>query len=136
MRRDAFLVNTARGPVVDEDALVEALAAGEIAGAALDVFEHEPAVHEGLLGLDNVVLDAASRERDPTRRGRPWGCSASPLSGASSSRAGFRRTRQPEVSARAVNTATPFLQCNPNVHSPPASGVRYPESSGPSVSKT
>jgi glyoxylate reductase len=56
MRQDAFLVNTARGPIVDEDALVEGLGAGEIAGAALDVFEHEPGVHEGLLGLDNVVL--------------------------------------------------------------------------------
>ena len=56
MRREGLLVNVARGPVVDEDALVEALQGGEIAGAALDVFEHEPEVHEGLLGLENVVL--------------------------------------------------------------------------------
>lgn len=56
MRRDAVLVNTTRGPVVDESALVDAVRAGEIAGAALDVFEREPEVHEGLLGLENVVL--------------------------------------------------------------------------------
>jgi glyoxylate reductase len=56
MRRDAYLVNTARGPVLDEAALVEALRAGTIRGAALDVFEHEPEVHPGLLELDNVVL--------------------------------------------------------------------------------
>jgi len=56
MRPDAFLVNTTRGPVVDEAALVEALAAGEIAGAALDVFEREPEVHPGLLALENAVL--------------------------------------------------------------------------------
>ncbi|HXF98794.1 MAG TPA: D-glycerate dehydrogenase [Gaiellaceae bacterium] len=56
MRRDAFLVNTARGPVVDEAALVEALREGEIAGAALDVFEREPEVHPGLLTLETVVL--------------------------------------------------------------------------------
>jgi glyoxylate reductase len=56
MRPEAYLVNTARGPIVDEPALVEALRRGAIAGAALDVFEHEPDVHPGLLELDNVVL--------------------------------------------------------------------------------
>jgi lactate dehydrogenase-like 2-hydroxyacid dehydrogenase len=56
MRPEAVLVNTTRGPVVDESALAEALAAGEIAGAALDVYEREPEVHPDLLGLDNVVL--------------------------------------------------------------------------------
>jgi glyoxylate reductase len=52
----AVLVNTSRGPIVNEQALVDALEAGRIAGAALDVFEHEPEVHPGLLGLENVVL--------------------------------------------------------------------------------
>jgi glyoxylate reductase len=56
MRASAYLVNTARGPIVHERALTDALRAGVIAGAALDVYEEEPAVDPGLLDLDNVVL--------------------------------------------------------------------------------
>lgn len=66
MKETAYLINTGRGPIIDEKALVEALKAGEIAGAGLDVFENEPEVEPALLEMDNVVLTphigSASRE--------------------------------------------------------------------------
>jgi glyoxylate reductase len=56
MKPTAYLINTSRGPVVDEEALVGALKAGRIAGAALDVYEHEPAMAKGLADCRNAIL--------------------------------------------------------------------------------
>jgi glyoxylate reductase len=56
MKRSAYLINTARGPVVDEESLAWALQHHLLSGAALDVYENEPAVHADLLGLENVLL--------------------------------------------------------------------------------
>lgn len=56
MKPTAIIINTARGPIIDEKALVKALQAGKIAGAGLDVYEHEPAIEPELLTMENVVL--------------------------------------------------------------------------------
>jgi glyoxylate reductase len=56
MKRSSYLINTARGPVVDEGALARALRDGRLAGAALDVYEREPIVHPDLMPLENVLL--------------------------------------------------------------------------------
>jgi glyoxylate reductase len=56
MKPGVVIINTARGAVMDENALVEALASGQVSSVGLDVFEEEPKVHPGLLGNPNVML--------------------------------------------------------------------------------
>ena len=70
MKPSSFLINTARGPVVDEAHLVEALRQGQIAGAALDVFEEEPSVHSGLFGRPNVILAPHAASASKETRGK------------------------------------------------------------------
>jgi gluconate 2-dehydrogenase len=76
MKRSAILVNTARGGVVDDDALVEALRSGTIRGAGLDVFENEPKLHPGFLGLKNVVMTPHVASSTETTRASMAMCAA------------------------------------------------------------
>ena len=95
MKPSAYLVNVARGPVVDEVALAKALRERRIAGAGLDVFEDEPTVHADLLDLENVAAAAAHRQRDrrdadgdgPARRRQLPGRAAGPPSADAGARA-------------------------------------------------
>jgi lactate dehydrogenase-like 2-hydroxyacid dehydrogenase len=70
MKRSAYLINTSRGPVVDEVALVEALKNGTIRGAGLDVFENEPDFASGLVELDNVIITPHTASASEETRGR------------------------------------------------------------------
>jgi glyoxylate reductase len=70
MKSTAYVINTSRGPVIDEAALADALKASVIRGAALDVFEEEPKVHPGLLAVDNVLLTPHIASASTTTRTR------------------------------------------------------------------
>ncbi|GAB4554839.1 MAG: glyoxylate reductase [Phycisphaerales bacterium] len=86
MQQHAVLVNTARGPVVDEAALVEALREGRIFAAGLDVFEHEPRVHPGLVGLENVVMTPHFGSGDVRSRSQMTALCAANIDGVLSGR--------------------------------------------------
>ena len=70
MKPSAYLINTARGPVVDEVALIKALEQKKIKGAALDVFEFEPKISEGLMSLDNVIMTPHTASASEETRGK------------------------------------------------------------------
>ena len=91
MKTSAYLINASRGPVVDEKALVQALREGWIAGAALDVYEDEPAMAEGLAELSNVVLLPHIASASTDTRGKMASMAAA------NALAHLRRERAPNV---------------------------------------
>jgi D-3-phosphoglycerate dehydrogenase len=100
MKRTAFLINTARGGLVDEEALVTALTSGMIAGAALDVFKKEPPTGSPLLGLDNVILSPHCADADPmTEAAVADRCIASILAVVQKRSPGLEYVLNPEVLA-------------------------------------
>ena len=115
MKRSAYLINTSRGPVVDEEALAWALRTRLIAGAALDVYEDEPEVEPELLTLENVAARPASRQRD--RRD---------AHGDGRSRRSQRRggsIRPTSAHAGSVTISTPALDAG-NLPTAPAAGAQ------------
>ena len=80
MKKTAFIVNTARGPIIDEKALVRALKGKKIAGAGLDVFEFEPNVSAELRKMKNVVLNPHLGSAARSRCARRWRISSSTIS--------------------------------------------------------
>ena len=104
MKRSAFLINTARGPIIDESALVRALDAGWIAGAGLDVYEHEPAVAEGLLDLPTIVCLPHIGSASADTRGKMA------ATAAMNALAHLRRERAPNVVNPEVYSAEAYRQ--------------------------
>ena len=104
MKRSAILVNTARGPVIDEEALAWALKERLIAAAALDVYEREPVVQEALLTMENVVLaphlGSATRETRTAMIDLAVSNVIEVLAGASAADAGSTGSRRQELNRR------------------------------------
>ena len=118
MKRSAYLINTSRGPVVDEDALVWALREGVIKGAGLDVYEDEPQVHPGLMRARERRARAASGERHRPARAWRWPtspCATPSMSSPASPRSPPYKWGQPHLFHRALRPArnewglTPFF---------------------------